>query len=319
MPCKHLDPNKKIPSSESTNFRALCGSLAWAALNTRPDKAFDVSWLASRGEEATPVDVKFGNSIMRSVKQSPLRFTFSKISENVEDWRLVTFHDAGWATRQSLHSQAGAAIFVADKQVLDGKRGKAMMVEWVSSKIPRVARSSFEAEINSAQMALDTQEYVEGMLYMLLYNLSPSQWQQQKDRLPSALVGDNKGLYSTVMSANPISTKGEKRLTLEKMILKDHMLEKNVKYCWTNAGHQLADGFTKLSSAGARSDLLISAIEEGQIQIIYSTQSGRKESKEQYAKHRATMFSLDDDECDESDETLPIEVDDLRQWYFDLC
>ena len=253
------------------------------------------------------------------MKHNPLRFTFFKISESIEDWRLVTFHDAGWATRQSLHSQAGAAIFVADKTVLDGKRGKAMMVEWVSSKIPRVVRSSFEAEINSAQMAVDTQEYVESMLNMLLYNLTPKEWQQQKERLPSALVGDNKGLYTTVMSANPISTRGEKRLTLEKMILKDHLVEKNIRYCWTNAGHQLADGFTKLSSAGARSDLLISALEQGLIQIIYSTQSGRKESQEQYAKHRATMYSLDDDEQgDDAEPPVPSDVDDLRMWYFDL-
>ena len=193
-----------------------------------------------------------------------------------------------------------------------------MMVEWLSAKIPRVVRSSFEAEINSAQIALDTQAYVEGMLNMLLYNLSPKEW-QQTERLPSALVGDNKGLYTTVMSANPISTKGEKRLTLEKMIMKEHLADKNVKYCWTNAGHQLADGFTKLSTAGARSDLLMSALEEGQIQIIYSTQSGRKESQEQYAKQQTTMFSLDDDECNSDNEGLiPKEVDDLRQWYFDL-
>jgi hypothetical protein len=125
------------------------------------------------------------------------------------------------------------------------------------------------------------------------------------------------------MSANPISTKGEKRLTLEKMILKDHMLEKNVQYCWTNAGHQLADGFTKLSSAGARSDLLLSAIEQGQIQIIYSTQSGRKESQEQYQKQKTSMFSLDADDDDEqvdtqAEELLHEEVDDLRLWYYDL-
>ena len=129
MSCKHLDPNKKLPSTETTNYRALCGSLSWAAINTRPDKALDVSWQASRGENATPTDAKFGNSIMRSMKQNPLRFTFASISENVKDWRLATFHDAGWATGQSLHSQAGAAIFVADKSVLEGKRGKAMMVE----------------------------------------------------------------------------------------------------------------------------------------------------------------------------------------------
>jgi hypothetical protein len=315
MTCKHLDPNKRLPESESTNFRALCGSLAWAALNTRPDKAFDVSWLASQGKDATPADVKFGNGIMRSMKQYPLQLTFKKISESVYDWRLVTLHDAGWATRLSLHSQAGAAIFVADKSVLDGHRGSAMLVEWVSSKIPRVVRSSFEAEINSAQMAADTQEYVDSMLNMLLYNMSPREWQNSKERLPSALVGDNKGLYTTVMSANPVSTKGEKRLTLEKMILKDHLADKNIKYCWTNSGHQLADGFTKLSSAGARSDLLVSSIEQGLIQIIYSKESGRKESQQQHAREQQTMFSLDRPDEDDQDEQAPEGVDDLLKWY----
>ena len=99
------------------------GGLAWAAVNTRQE------W----------------------------RFTLSKIQQNSEHWRLAAFHDAGWATRQGLHSQAGAAIFVADKSVPDGQRGKAMMIEWVSSKIPGILRIRFEAEINSAQVAPNTQ------------------------------------------------------------------------------------------------------------------------------------------------------------------
>lgn len=122
------------------------------------------------------------------------------------------------------------------------------------------------------------------------------------------------------MSASLISTKGEKSLTLENMVLKNDMLEKNVKYCGTNAGHQLADGFTKLLSAGARSDLLGSAIEQAQVPIISFTDSGRNESQEEHAKHKATMYSLDDDECDEEAvQNVPTDVDDLRQWYFDLC
>ena len=97
------------------------------------------------------------------------------------------------------------------------------------------------------------------------------------------------------------------------------MTDQNVKYCWTNAGHQLADGFTKLSSAGARTDLLVSSIEQGLIQIIYSTQSGRKESQQQYSREQPTMFSLDDDLCDQEAEAQShFEVDDLRERYYEL-
>ena len=101
------------------------------------------------------------------------------------------------------------------------------------------------------------------------------------------------------------------------MILKDHLADKNIKYCWTNSGHQLADGFTKLSTAGARSDLLVSSIEQGLIQISYSKESGRKESQAQHAREQPTLFSLDDERPvkDDQDEQAQEGVDDLLKWY----
>ena len=63
--------------------------------------------------------------------------------------------------------------------------------------------------------------------------------------------------------------------------MRGHLEDHNIKYRWTNAGHQLADGFTKLSVSGARSDLLLEAMQTGQIRIHYSTVSGRKEAQQQ--------------------------------------
>ena len=81
------------------------------------------------------------------------------------------------------------------------------------------------------------------------------------------------------------------------MITRDHLEQHNIKYRWTNAGHQLADGFTKLSVSGARSDLLLEAMQTGQIRIHYSTVSGRKEAQQKPAealiakRHRPTKPS----------------------------
>ena len=65
MANKHLKDNQAIPASERTNYKFLVGGLAWPAVNTRPDAAFDVSWIASKGEEATGADVRFGNKLQR--------------------------------------------------------------------------------------------------------------------------------------------------------------------------------------------------------------------------------------------------------------
>ena len=181
MPHKHLSDSKTIPSSEQTAFKGLCGGLSWAVINTRPDHAFDVSWLASRGLNATGADVAFGNKIMRAMKQKPMKLRFIKVGSNIADWCMVTFHDAGWATRPSLHSQAGGAIFLAESTVRDGSKPvRASLLDWICSKIERVVRSSFEAEINSAQIALDHMEYANAFVSMCLESLTASEYQKRK-------------------------------------------------------------------------------------------------------------------------------------------
>ena len=169
MAHKHLKADKPIPSSEQTNFKGLCGGLGWAVINTRLDYAFDVSYLASKGVNATGSDIAMGNKIMKTMKANPLKLRFFRVGKSMKDWVSVAFHDAGWATRPSLHSQAGAAFFLAEPTVRDGsKPSKAVLLDWVCTKISRVVRSSFEAEINSAQIALDHQEYMNAFLAMCL-------------------------------------------------------------------------------------------------------------------------------------------------------
>jgi hypothetical protein len=196
-----------------------------------------------------------------------------------------------------------------------------VLLDWLCTKIPRVVRSSFEAEINSAQIALDHQEYMNAFLAMCLAPIDAVQYRQQKQLQRSILIGDNKGLYTAVQSANPITTKGEKRLTIDKVIMKDHLLAHQVDYYWTNSGHQLADGFTKLTSAGGRADLLLQAISEGHIRIVYSEVSGRKEAQEkQYEGHDAyadNLFRLDD--TDETEQVKPETAPDgWDKFYFDV-
>jgi hypothetical protein len=146
--------------------------------------------------------------------------------------------------------------------------------------------------------------------------MTASEYRDNVERtLPqSALVGDNKGLYTSVESANPITTKGERRLTIDKVIMKDHLRDHHVKYYWTNAGHQLADGFTKLSTGGARSDLLIDALERGVIRITYCEVSDRKEQKA--AKAEPQMFSMSRSRPSKRAKIEPLDAWD--EWFYDL-
>ncbi len=60
------------------------------------------------------------------------------------------------------------------------------------------------------------------MLAMTLCRMTARQYRDLgKPQHLIALVGDNKGLHTAVQSANPITTKGEKRLTIYKVKRRD--------------------------------------------------------------------------------------------------
>ena len=164
--------------------------------------------------------------------------------------------------------------------------------------------------------------YVNACLAMCAAPIDAAQYRAMKRSKRSVLIGDNKGLFTAVESANPITTKGEKRLTIDKVIMKDHLIANCVDYYWTNSGHQLADGFTKLSSGGGRTDLLLQAISEGVIRIVYSEVSGRKEAKEnQYECHNAegnNLFRLDEEDEPEEQPQQPHPVDGWDKFYYDV-
>jgi hypothetical protein len=276
MPVKHLKEGP-LPASEITRFKALCGTLAWPVINTQPQCAFDVSWLTSKSAAPTKADVSFGNKIMRRMQAEPQRLRYSRVASSVQDWRIVSYHDAGWATRPSLHSQAGGLVLVAHPDALTGKLVPCMLIDWVCAKIDRVVRSSFEAEINSAQLALDQMLLVCAGILMLTEGLSAREFSERRESVPAVLCGDNKGLFTSLEAMSPVSKKGERRLQIDKIIMNEHLKKHCVTYRWVNSSHQLADALTKLSTGGARVDLLNSLLRSNQVRVHYCTESGRKE------------------------------------------
>eukprot|EP00959_Pyramimonas_sp_CCMP1952_P060617 1266134-Pyramimonas_sp.AAC.1 len=77
-------------------------------------------------------------------------------------WCLIVYHDAAWgnaltedealrriAQGEKVHSQAGYLVYLCERAVAEGRPGKAILVDWRSHTLPRVARSTFAAETQS--------------------------------------------------------------------------------------------------------------------------------------------------------------------------
>jgi hypothetical protein len=286
-PAKNLDADEtgNLRGKSASYLSEKVGSMLYATTNTRPLSAFDVSYLGSRCKAPTKADASHANKVIRIMKTQTTPITFRRIgsSPTLENLVFVSPQDAGWASRADASSQAGNLILVAAPGILDGAEVTVNLLDWATAKIKRVCRSSLGCETMSAVQAMDALEYYLCLVHQMWYGWTCRQFQQALTSHEllhrSALVTDCRGLYSHLMSSNAGNLQAEKRLIIDIRILMQTIRECDALLFWVNNNYQPADCLTKLSSAGARTDLLQLILAKGQYRITFCSTSGRKEQQ----------------------------------------
>ena len=125
-------------------------------------------------------------------------------------------------------------------------------MDWLCIKIDTACKSSFECEIKSGNLNLDGARLVRAGWATCWEGLTARQFRDRQETVPSALVGDNKGVHTTVTEYGAVNRKGEKRLMLDKVIMREELEAFRCEHYWVNSGHQLSDGLTKLTTSGSR-------------------------------------------------------------------
>ena len=121
--------------------------------------------------------------------------------------------------------------------------------------MPRVSRSSLNAESQACVAAMDSLEYTRTLIQGCLnadYTLqSPGEWVISK----TALVVDAKALSDSIRAEIP-HISGDKRTKIEVMIVKKKMQECQALLRWVSSEAQYADGMTKPSARQLLTDRL---------------------------------------------------------------
>ena len=192
----------------------------------------------------------------------------------------ICVEDAGWAARKSGHSQAGALFLLGDLSVLEGHEVYVNVVDWLTSKILRVVRSSYACETHAAMMANDQLEYLQCLQHQLWYNWNAADYRAQGPNNPSAMVSDCKSLYSKLTSeTNAVSSHADRSATIDIQILRQSLAVTRNTIWWTNNEHMIADALTKASDNNARLDLLLRLMTYLRFRITYCSVSGRREAQ----------------------------------------
>ena len=150
------NPTKPVTEEIRGQLRSIIGSLAWLARVCRPDLAYAVCRMQSTVHCAVMDDVRYANTIVKFAQRTKDKGLFypSKCFE-FENLMLVAVQDASHAAdfdvsssgnKMGHRSQSGRILFLADKDFKVTRRGVLLPVEWHSTVLKRVCRSTLQAE-----------------------------------------------------------------------------------------------------------------------------------------------------------------------------
>ena len=232
--------------TEVSALRAVLGALQWPSTQTAPQLGATVSLLSGQTTAATTEDLRDANKALKFSKvNNDVGLQFRPLGQ-ISDMVLVAMSDASWGIRREGHSQ-NHLLMLAPKEILDGETTNYIILHWRSFRLPRVSRSSLNAESQACAAAMDSLEYTRTLTQGCLnadYTLqSPGEWVISK----TALVVDAKALYNSIR-AEASQLSGDKRTKIEVMIVKEKMQECQTLLRWVSSEAQYADGMTKPSA-----------------------------------------------------------------------
>ena len=223
-----MDP---ISEDERTQLRSLTGSLSWIVRQCRPDFSFDVSKLQTLQARAKVKDLLFANKVLRRMQASASQGLV--YSSNGLDWGnalLAVATDASHAQEQQMvngeledyRSQAGRLVMLVSPEFENGDEATIHMLEWSSTVLKRVCRSTLQAEAYSLTQGVESLDHIRATLSDLHKPLSRAWEDQAAAAIRAIWVTDCKSL-ETALQKPVLAKVSDKRLGIELAALRQSL------------------------------------------------------------------------------------------------
>ena len=239
MPRGRLQQDDVLSPAEQREFRSIAGCLQWLGSQARPDVSPAIS-LCNHGLKTTISDLRNLAETLDYAKETANQGMIIQDVPLNKDSILLTYTDASWANAAHSSSQLGILVMITTPDAV-AMKSKAAILDWRSTRSPRVCRSTLAAEACAADEGSDRSDYLNLMLSELFYNQ------------PSHLVGcrlnrlhatDAKSLYDALISINP--NVSEKRVLVNIRAIQQCVSPQQTR--WVPTDEMYADGLTKMSS-----------------------------------------------------------------------
>ena len=245
-----LDQGGSLSAEEFKEYRSCAGSLQWLGGSTRPDICATVS-LSNLGQDNGPRQLQMLYECIDYAKNTAEDgLTFQGVNLDYGT-HVLGYGDSSWANAPGGKSQMGVIVTLTGLECKD-KVARATVVDWRSSRSPRVTRSTLASEANAMDECVDRCTFCNCFLSELLggFKATPEQL-KSKGILPQLQVTDCKSLYDSVIADNPATS--EKRTMISIRSIQDYISPEQVHWVPTTLMH--ADVLTK-HSVSLREDFI---------------------------------------------------------------
>ena len=220
---------------EFDEMQSIVGQLNYLASHSRPDLAFEASFLSSKLKKATVKDLILTNKAVAKVKANNVVLRFGNTSPK-ENWKIKSFNDASFGNLDSGGSQGGFLVF------LDNGKGIMTPIMWQSKKVKRVVKSVMAAETLEQVECAEASIWIKALLQEI-YN--EYEW-----KLGIECNTDSKQLYEAAYSLRAIE---DKRLRIEMAIIREMLRKREISSLMKiDTKENISDCLTKLGASSIR-------------------------------------------------------------------
>ena len=238
---------------EQSQLMSVVGSLMWISRSCRPGISYRVSKLQTAVRKPVVSDIILANQVVRFVQQDPTvgltyrpGLRWPKSGERVQIC-IAAVSDAShgndeeyideWEEREAFRSQGAKLIFLADIDMTDDNKTKAMvhLVSFSSNVQKRVVNSTIKAETYQLAEVIESADLIRAAMADIHEKIDRRDWENSSAAfMKSVWSTDCRSCYDTLQ--RPIAKTVNKRLGMQLAELR--------QYLWRAKGSSLPDQTT---------------------------------------------------------------------------
>ena len=148
-----------LTGADLTEYRSVLGKLNWLQSRTQFHISYHFSRCASAAANATIMDAKELNKVVRLVKDKPQRLLYAPIKGTP---RLMGFPDAAYKNNADGSSQRGQCIFICQPRNKE-RDTRGSLIDYESHKIKRTVLSTTVAELYAFMKCYGSAQFYRGL------------------------------------------------------------------------------------------------------------------------------------------------------------